>query len=696
MSTRTTDEPEAVAGDGAQKPHPAPAGTDRRLALRAWLAGVRMGAVRRRARRLSRRAHVLARRARTEEDRAHERSRRAAALRQRSKEMRRRSRSTIGKVKGERAEREAPPKTRFQKERRQRVSPTGHHSTWRYVIESAGSQEGLRLLLGAGLFGRSLPRRVSEPDGDRILVLVPHQDDEGIGAAGTLLAASDAGKAIRIVYFTDGATTLPGLEPEEVSRLRYAEARRAWRGVAGVELEFLGYPTGTPDVPRDAVARLEALIDEFDPDTIFVPTFLEEPYEHRLLNRWLLAIEDRLDASIDTWAYQVTTRVPGNTVVDVTDVQRRKRRLNSAWRSQNAFNDYAHLASGQDIANSIHLKGAGVVKDTASYAEVFQRFPAPEYLDLCRAFLALEQSFEASIQSSVAPPDFLVVGLQKSGTYWLTAMLDAHPQVRCFPSRPAGADGSSEAHLFDVAARLDEDFEGFGKSMSKRLGGYFADLVPAEPPEGAQERADLLERLAERFSRYCDEQRREHGKPFVGEKTTETVHHPDLVEAMFPGIRKLAILRDPRDRVVSFHFHEARKGRRDAETIDADFVDAYVERVRRDYAGLLAMPDPCFALTYESLAADPTAVLGELLRFLGAYSSEQHARALVEAGSFEALTGRRPGAEDASSYWRRGAVGDWRTRLEPELAQRTVAGVEDLTRGVEERFALDLAAYRAA
>ena len=267
--------------------------------------------VRRRARRLSRRAHVLARRARTEEDRAHARSRRAAALRQRSKEMRRRSRSTIGKVKGERAELEAPPKTRFQKERRQRVSPTGHHSTWRYVIESAGSQEGLRLLLGPGLFGRSLPRRVSEPDGDRILVLVPHQDDEGIGAAGTLLLGLGRrqGDPDRLLHGRRHDGSRPRARGGLAAALRGGAPGVARRGGGRARVPRL--PDRDPDVPRDAVARLEALIDEFDPTPIFVPTFLEEPYEHRLLNRWLLAVEDRLDASIDTWAYQVTTASPG-------------------------------------------------------------------------------------------------------------------------------------------------------------------------------------------------------------------------------------------------------------------------------------------------------------------------------------------------------------------------------------------------
>jgi len=644
------------------------------LLVRARLTTLRINLLRSLALRLTRRAERLG-------DRSRANSSRALALMGRTKPKRTRTKA---------------PKTAHNRRRRAAQRGDGPAGAWHYVIEGVGSQEGLRYLLDAGLFGRSLPRELTMPPGDRILVLVPHQDDEGIGAGGTLIRSARAGKRLRLVYYTDGATHFGDLPREEVSRLRYGEARRAWRRLAE-RLDFLGVPTGTLSVPAAAVDRLVEIVREFRPDTIFVPTFLEEPYEHRILNRWLMAAAERTSLEeVDVWGYQITARAPGTAVVDITDVWRRKRRLNRSWRSSNTKFDYGHLAMGQDIANAMHLKGGLVMKSTTPHAEVFHRFPAREYLALTRRFLALAASVEQALEPESPPPDFLVIGMQKSGTYWLTALLDAHPQIRCFPSRPAGGDGSSEAHLFDVMARLETDPESFARSMSARLDGAFADLAEGSLPESETERAELRAKLATRFARYCDEQRRLHGKPFVGEKTTETVHHLDLVEEAFPGIRKLCILRDPRDRAVSFHYHQMRKGRRpDVPIGDAD-VDAYIERVRADYEGLLGIEGPYLVLTYEELSASPVATLMSVLRFLDAYASEDHVRDMLARASFERLTDRDRGAEAADSYYRKGVVGDWSAKLDPAQAERMVETLEALTARVEERFGLDLGAYREA
>ena len=644
------------------------------LLVRARLTTLRINLLRSLALRLTRRAERLG-------DRSRANSSRALALMGRTKPKRTRTKA---------------PKTAHNRRRRAAQRGDGPAGAWHYVIEGVGSQEGLRYLLDAGLFGRSLPRELTMPPGDRILVLVPHQDDEGIGAGGTLIRSARAGKRLRLVYYTDGATHFGDLPREEVSRLRYGEARRAWRRLAE-RLDFLGVPTGTLSVPAAAVDRLVEIVREFRPDTIFVPTFLEEPYEHRILNRWLMAAAERTSLEeVDVWGYQITARAPGTAVVDITDVWRRKRRLNRSWTSSNTKFDYGHLAMGQDIANAMHLKGGLVMKSTTPHAEVFHRFPAREYLALTRRFLALAASVEQALEPESPPPDFLVIGMQKSGTYWLTALLDAHPQIRCFPSRPAGGDGSSEAHLFDVMARLETDPESFARSMSARLDGAFADLAEGSLPESETERAELRAKLATRFARYCDEQRRLHGKPFVGEKTTETVHHLDLVEEAFPGIRKLCILRDPRDRAVSFHYHQMRKGRRpDVPIGDAD-VDAYIERVRADYEGLLGIEGPYLVLTYEELSASPVATLMSVLRFLDAYASEDHVRDMLARASFERLTDRDRGAEAADSYYRKGVVGDWSAKLDPAQAERMVETLEALTARVEERFGLDLGAYREA
>ena len=570
---------------------------------------------------------------------------------------------------------------------------------WRSLLLQLGTQRALTAILDGGLIGNDMPRTSRLPSGDRILVLAAHQDDETVGAAGTFCLCAEAGYDFRVVYYTDGATAFGGLPPEQTSKLRHDEARQIWGKIAGVEPIFWDYPNRAQTLAPDAGAKLSALIEEFEPSAIFLPVFLEQPLEHRRMTEVLLAA-DALKAvpkQTEIWGYQITTRIPGNISVDISKTWKKKYDLNKLWVSQNAYVDYAHLAMGRDIASSYYLKRKKARK-TASYAELFLTFDAPDYLSLARDFLDLPQRPAVLSQTApeqCPPPNFFIVGMQKSGSYWLTALLDLHPQIRCFPSRPGHGDGTGEAHLFDMLARIESDYDRFAKSMKRKLDHHFADIVPRRKPENAEELKDLIDAFRLKFNQYCQLQRLKHGKPVVGEKTTESVHHLALLEEMYPTAGKVCILRDPRDRVVSFHYHQIRKGRLPADRPLSDAqVEAYIERTRADYQGLLAAALPVHVLTYEALSADTPAEVRRLLQTLAVSADDSTAHAMIEGASFERLAQRRMGQEDASSHFRKGIVGDWRAQLSAPLAEHMVTALEDLTSEVEKRFRLDLSSYR--
>ncbi|MGH9347983.1 MAG: PIG-L deacetylase family protein [Vicinamibacterales bacterium] len=268
---------------------------------------------------------------------------------------------------------------------------------WTTLLSHFDRPHVLERLFSAGLIGDDLPRAQGLPCGRRLLVLAPHQDDETIAAGGTFLLCARAGRRFEVVYYTDGATRVADMLPEEVSRWRREEARQVWRRLAGVSPTFWNYPNRAPGIAPDAGSRLAALIADFRPDTIFLPTFFEQPIEHRRLNQVLLEANaiHPIDEEVEVWGYQVTTRVPGNHAVDITRVWKKKYAINRRWRTQNAYKDYAHLAMGRDIANSYFLKGARVPRRAAAHAELFLAFPAPEYLELAATF--------ADVRSDPAP-----------------------------------------------------------------------------------------------------------------------------------------------------------------------------------------------------------------------------------------------------------------------------------------------------
>lgn len=95
-------------------------------------------------------------------------------------------------------------------------------------------------------------------DDDRLLVLVPHPDDDILSAAGTLQQAVEMGLPVRVVYFTNGdynetsfAIYRKEINLTPVEALRLGETRReeaiAAQGLLGVtpeQITFLGYPDG--------------------------------------------------------------------------------------------------------------------------------------------------------------------------------------------------------------------------------------------------------------------------------------------------------------------------------------------------------------------------------------------------------------------------------------------------------------------
>lgn len=226
-------------------------------------------------------------------------------------------------------------------------------------------------------------------------------------------------------------------------------------------------------------------------------------------------------------------------------------------------------------------------------------------------------------------PDFLIVGLQKSGSQWVTAILDAHPEINCFPSLAGQKSGVGQGHFFDILASVDEDGGArLRSSFSKKHFGYFADLAPLA---GKISRDELHRRFRERYDMWCDLQRT---KRLIGEKTVEYVFCLDLIERLYPGIKKLCILRDPRDRIVSYHFHQLRKKQKPKGPITDEFVERYIERVRREYECLLSHSGSLYCFTYESLGANPIETTAGILGYLSVASSGPLIADILAAASF--------------------------------------------------------------
>ncbi len=307
----------------------------------------------------------------------------------------------------------------------------------------------------------------------------------------------------------------------------------------------------------------------------------------------------------------------------------------------------------------------------------------------------MRDSFNKKVNSVVIrEPDFLVMATQKSGCYWVSALMDAHPEISCFPSMYGGQTGVGEGHVFDVLGSIDDDGgKQFIKSFTKTRDGFFADLVHYLHQLSRHKLYDLFR---ERYSQWCNLYRK---KRLVGEKTAEYLLHLDIVDYFYPKIKKLCIIRDPKDRVVSFHFHQLRKQQKTEEKITDEYVLSYcLNRIKKEYEILLNYNGNMHCFTYEALTKNPHQVLRDILDYLEVKSTKEIVNQMIAEASFENLTkkdrildegSRKRGEENRYSQYRKGIVGDWKNYLTPKQTKMIDTIIFDLEKKVFQKYNLN-------
>lgn len=251
-------------------------------------------------------------------------------------------------------------------------------------------------------------------------------------------------------------------------------------------------------------------------------------------------------------------------------------------------------------------------------------------------------------------PSFLVVGAQRCGTTSLHRGLRQHPAV-------LDASLKKGVHFFD-------------QQYDKGLGWYRGHF-----PVTARVR--LLER-------------RLHTHVLVGESTPYYMFHPcapERIAADVPGVRLIAMLRDPVERAYSAYTHELARGYETlsfAEAVDAEpgRLAGEAERVREEpgyvshahqhnaYLGrgqyveqlqrleVLVGREQLAVVDSHELFAEPMKVLGEVLSFLGlppddAITMKRHnerPRAALDPGLRRRLESHfAPYDEQLAAWWGR-------------------------------------------
>lgn len=218
------------------------------------------------------------------------------------------------------------------------------------------------------------PVVMERPTGRRIMVIAPHPDDEMIGPGGTLIKAIDTGALVRVVYLTKGRRGL--------GDTLQVEAREA-ANLVGYETVFLEHCSRDIALSRELINSIRAEIDSFAPETLFLPFLCDDHDDHRRAGHAVyLSHCQQPIKSIEVWAYQVYTCVIPNVVVDITNVELRKRQAIRCWKSQYRSRHWDHYALGMNAYNSRFL----CTKGDPRFAETFFVLPISDYFEFCKSY----------------------------------------------------------------------------------------------------------------------------------------------------------------------------------------------------------------------------------------------------------------------------------------------------------------------
>ncbi|MGJ0427596.1 PIG-L deacetylase family protein [Methylobacter sp.] len=210
-----------------------------------------------------------------------------------------------------------------------------------------------------------LPKVLALPENGRVLVFAPHQDDETIGCGGTLALLRQRGCEIKVVFVTDGGGA--GSLPEGTVAVRKKEAIAALAVLGIGDIVFFDEPDGhfrnTPEFER----KIMAMLDQFQPDWLFMPSVLDYHRDHVAAGQAICACWRSWQGTARAFFYEIWSPLPATWIVDISSAAELKRSALSRYELPLAHCDYLSASMGLAAYRGLYLAGNG----QSGFAEAF-------------------------------------------------------------------------------------------------------------------------------------------------------------------------------------------------------------------------------------------------------------------------------------------------------------------------------------
>lgn len=276
-----------------------------------------------------------------------------------------------------------------------------------------------------------------------------------------------------------------------------------------------------------------------------------------------------------------------------------------------------------------------------------------------------------------------VISSPRSGSTWLTKVVNGHPEVFGTESRFFGqfceiwADNETSNSPRITVDKFIDNFSHF----------YFINEVGVSR---SKFRVDIFELFSSELIRYALENT---GKKVYFDKITPYLDTSNVVitgiKTYFPNSKIIQLIRDGRDVITSAVFlwlkrsgiskNENRyrkiilneKDLKIKRFFSDDEIMMWAKHWKQPIQELLPRKDVALTIRYEEMKVNLEECLQNLFQVIKLESSEEIIQNCIENGAFSKLSGgRKIGEESPTSIIRKGIIGDWRnyfTRRDAEV-----------------------------
>jgi len=240
-----------------------------------------------------------------------------------------------------------------------------------------------------------IPYHATDLTGKKVLVFAPHPDDETIGCGGSLCLHIKAGDPVKVVFLTNGAKgdSSGEIAKEAYVELRKDEAKKACAFLGVTDLEFWPYEDRSLAGSRGVLRRMIDLLQDFQPQLVYVPSPLEFHPDHRAACFLLCDAIRSGHFGFEIAFYEIGQPLSVNLLVDITDVLDLRVKAMEAYESQLKERPYKDISIALNRYRSMTLSGG------ATHAEGFSLWGA-DIIQKIGPFSALFQHVDRSLPGS--------------------------------------------------------------------------------------------------------------------------------------------------------------------------------------------------------------------------------------------------------------------------------------------------------